>query len=1391
MPSCSRREPLQRGLIEDREPHTLTEYFALMESDWREPMGCRTAGGARRGRAQGWVYLLAISMAVTACDCSKPDGAVELKIIVPEDDANLTLADDENPDVAGVQFTVLAEAPKLDEGDEVELFLEASSADVDPPVASATVDDAGMVVFSEVTFPAGEHHLQARARMGGVQSNTVRITVADACATITFVTPERDPAASELTLGPGADTDGEACGETFETTVVVSTDAGDGQPATIFVNDTPRGTVNVEGSVARFTGVGLDNRGSTANTIEVEVENTDGVACRASFPTNVFVDCDGVSCAITRPDTASTYLNMDDDTSDDEGFQTTFDVTSDTDAVGQPVRLIVDGDESGAREVDAMADGGGALASFGNVPLSEGTHLVQAVCQDGAGNIMRSGAAEWIVDITPCGVAIAEPADGALFTPLDDVDDATSGVQIDVSGTSSGDGCASYRTALCGGIDGTTLGSLTDGAFATTVTLATSASQDVCAQVRDEAGNIGESTVTIDFRSDAPQLEILTPAGGTLFNRDGDGSHTGDLDTSTPSCNAAFEVRCTDVGVPVTLRRESGTTALSGGTADCVATAGLPSPYNGVATFSSVTLPTSASFNVVAEQTVGGLVGTSAPITLGADCIPPNLAITRPLVCPATLRPATDDEDTSAPGFQYEVRVQNPDEPPLDVTLTITDSGGSVIYTETSTTRSGLVNVFPDADFGAGGDLTVEACATDSFGNTTCVTCAVVVEDLPTVSIMNPAMNAVLDDGDDCDGSASGMQVRVQGTTDADPGSTVSVDIAGTVTTGSVMAGSPLNTFDVCADAPEGSDMTLRVTITDSRGSASATRTITVDSLPPDTAISDLAVGSIVDRRAGRVRLTWTAVDDAGGRTLVDYRLRCSESDITNESEWSSATSVPVTTDPEPSPTAQSETFGIFRSGTTLYCVLRGADAAGALTPMGPSVEVTVPFLEQEVTEAGSTALGDAVAAVGDVNGDGIDDVLIGGDGEAYLYFGSSTGLSGSPSVTFSGTGGTNFGARVASIGDFDGDGIGDFVISAHGANSFKGAVFLFYGRDGSDPAWPAAIDAEDMGCGADICFRSDDGAAGGPDDLALLGWAVAPAGDFNGDGFHDLLIGATGASGFNGRIYVILGSGGFGASTNVSVPGASGSQPAGFVAAAPAGAFQLGNTVTGLGDTDGDGYHDIVTVAPGSTSSSIDSAIYYVAGRPYPGAATGLVTLTASDLAVVDTGAPLYGAVVSNIGDFDGNGRVDLAVFHDNVSRGGVTVYRGSSSGFSSSNAFTITNTGTGTSGDEFGVSIAVGRHPWLGVLGDLDADGETDLLTGSDQAPTAPGALDLFYGFTPSGDFVRADRDVLIQPASSAATARRKEAYVGDINGDGFPAFALGDPAQSSGAGRVILHY
>lgn len=345
------------------------------------------------------------------------------------------------------------------------------------------------------------------------------------------------------------------------------------------------------------------------------------------------------------------------------------------------------------------------------------------------------------------------------------------------------------------------------------------------------------------------------------------------------------------------------------------------------------------------------------------------------------------------------------------------------------------------------------------------------------------------------------------------------------------------------------------------------------------------------------------------------------------------------------------------------------------------------------------------VATAGDVNGDGYSDVAIGAygydngqtdEGRAFVYLGSASGLSSTPAWTAEGDQDNAwFGYSLATAGDVNGDGYSDIVIGSlyyDNGNTDEGRSFLYLGSASglsSTPAWTAEVDQ----------------------DSANFGYPVAPAGDVNGDGFSDVIVGAylyDNGQTNEGGAFLYLGS-----SLGLSSAPAWTAEGNQFMA-------YLGNSVASAGDVNGDGYSDVIVGATYYDNGEADEGKAFL----YLGSASGLGSAVWT--AEGNQNGARFGVPSASAGDVNGDGYSDVVIgapYFDNgeTDEGRVFVYLGSASGLSSS---PWTAEGNQNSAN-FGASIA--------SAGDVNGDGYCDLVVGSyryDNGQTDEGQAFLYYG-------------------------------------------------------------
>lgn len=389
-----------------------------------------------------------------------------------------------------------------------------------------------------------------------------------------------------------------------------------------------------------------------------------------------------------------------------------------------------------------------------------------------------------------------------------------------------------------------------------------------------------------------------------------------------------------------------------------------------------------------------------------------------------------------------------------------------------------------------------------------------------------------------------------------------------------------------------------------------------------------------------------------------------------------------------------------------------------------------------------------SIAGVGDVNGDGIEDMLIGAfkndenghdSGAAYIIYGRSEpfpsvidlyDLPGDVGIKIVGETAEDYaGFWVAAAGDVDGDGRGDMIIGApyNGAGAIQaGAAYVIFGRD-SD--FPGKIDLANMD--AATGFKISGAAA-----FDSTGFGVASVGDINGDGMSDLIVGAPQTeTGGTGLAYVIYGRSGIGA---IDLSQLTATQ--GFVIRGEAGGDMAGFNVAGAGDVNGDGVADLLVGATMNDGGGTDAGATYVVFGRRDGFAGTL------DLASLDgaNGFKIEGAragdqngvCVSSAGDVNGDGYDDVLVGAwrssvDGAGTGTAYLLFGKAAGFAPVVSLSVLTPRDAVRIVSEGDGDTTGRA--LSAAGDMNGDGYDDIAIGSPgngEGGVEAGAAYVIYG-------------------------------------------------------------
>jgi hypothetical protein len=542
---------------------------------------------------------------------------------------------------------------------------------------------------------------------------------------------------------------------------------------------------------------------------------------------------------------------------------------------------------------------------------------------------------------------------------------------------------------------------------------------------------------------------------------------------------------------------------------------------------------------------------------------------------------------------------------------------------------------------------------------------------------------------------------------------------------------------------------------------------------------------TIKDRRQVTMTVSWDVPATPGGPALTGYDLRMQKMPTNSCLGWNYDTATKITFPRAPGAAGSTESIDVpDLLPENPYCFgVKTLDALGRTSGLHDSgnpgrASFNATTLAPPAGGPMNEQFGTSIDGSGDLNGDGLSDLLVGSaaGGRAYLFLGSATFAAGAPAVTFTGTS-ANFGASVAQIGNFDGDAFPDVAIGAYGGSR----VLVYKGR----MAWPAALtEAQaDWEIAGDASYTS-----------SFFGISLARLGDFNGDMVEDFAITAYGFATNQGRVVVIKGQ------SDARAPGASktvialpeGVPSRSVIIDAPPGLVEprFGTALLGVGRffTDGPGTTILIS-ASGRVAATTNNEGRVYAMRMDNAGNVGLGSGAPNPLVGQARGVRI-GATLANIGSVGATLSVGIGNPVDSMTVPGKTGTAFITSGTEATGPFTtrktihgLTNTGTVV----FGGGLLVGNSiVTVSVFGDsrpdvgiASAGGGSIFLVSGETAAAAPSPIDL-----------GTSADVSIPlPAGWMSTATNTGGLIRDLNGDGRPDFAIADVGQHPG--RVIVYW
>ncbi|MFN3198432.1 MAG: hypothetical protein ACE366_08460 [Bradymonadia bacterium] len=981
------------------------------------------------------------------------------------------------------------------------------------------------------------------------------------------------------------------------------------------------------------------------------------------------------------------------------------------------VTVAVDGMEDGravrVRQAGAEALLGSGTVSNGSVSipveLDPGQYTLYVTGADEAGNLLPALGTPELVDqavrintVVPTPAVVNLAANSCLNAAADgDAEDAfqyalqvTPGGEAGetLDGTLTIDGGNAINAQSGGGLMTFPNFTVADGVYNVEVTVA------------DDCGNAATvNAIPFEVDTQAPEPLIASPADQSSFTADDDANGNA-ADGFQVAASLDFADR-NAIEAGQIIRVFNGEQQITTTPAQLDVPAGLNGAIN-----TTFTLPPGSLDLVARVEDACGNPGASTPVNVQVEIDGCFSQIQGIVGAPAILGPADGNVqgNTLVRTVEGAVDLFDPNCLNADVNLL---ADGQVIAGPVAV-NGGFVS-FADVALPAGDSILQLRASLD--GNDTLSLGQSILVDIeaPQVSVTSPADGAAVLTDDDA--GTPGQQITIVAqVNEATDGSnrTANLEVNGIQTAGpvAVNAANPSNVTFAGVTVPAGA-VALRVCVSDAASNeACTTRNVNIDPEAP-AAIGDLAA-AVTHPRRPTVQLNFTAPGDdgAGGDRVSQYAVRYAAAAIADEGAWDVATDLGTFAATADAGAAESITLDALLPLNGVHQVaVRAMDDVGRMGDLANiEVDVTLNQAVVELTPRNDVAwdndnflnTASLLTSVGDVNGDGRGDALVGAvqyDGSFAFEFSQTAIVLGAADpagistveldvATVGAVPVIQYGLQTTGLGDINGDGLDDFAITGVDfAVGFGGTVGVYFGS--ADPVELATVDSVITVPGRYITW-------------------VGAAGNFNqlnadtvaGVTYNDILIG--GSSAFDGRAgdeaFVIAGRGAWPATIDATAFDAGN----GITRISVTGAQNMGASSSTVGDLNNDGLDDVAVSVGDSPTNWTGVYVFYgandlpenyaynvaetttfalanpcpaaqssfgssiVGGADLTGDANGGGDFVVGDrvsrrLSVWDEdqnstdcfgrGVQNYGAIFDLAGDINADGFVDLVVSHNN----------------------------------------------------------------------------------------------------------------------------------------------